>query len=147
MRRKLLCYAFTLLAAGCGAVKEADGPTGVFTAPDEEFKVSASERDPQFNVLSYSERDNPHATIEKNFNVRASARHSYIIFDHTFSTFQCLEEKGRADFGIFLTSGDRMQKVEATRPFLLNGDDVLKVVIDNKAGCEALYLRFAVVKL
>lgn len=146
MSKKLLCFAFILLAAGCSPVEETDGPTGVFTFPEEEFKISQSERGPLYNVVTYQQRDNPHGTIEKTFRVRADARYSYMIFDHTFSTYQCLEDKGRAEFGIFLAGGDRMQKLEATRPFTLSGNDVLKVVVDNKAGCESVYLRFAVIK-
>lgn len=146
MTKKLLCFAFALLAAGCSPVENADGPDGVFVFPEEEFKISQSEREPQYNVLTYQERNNPHGTIEKSFRVRANDRYAYLIFDHTFSTYQCLEDKGRAEYGIFLTSGDRMQKVEPTRPVLLGANDALKVVIDNTAGCESIYLRFAVIK-
>ncbi len=145
MLKKLLCIAVVMSVVACSPAKPKDAG-GVFDAGQEDLKISRDERDPSFNVLSYTQRDETHAVIEKSFYLRVGERATYSLFDYTFQTSQCLEDKGRADYNLFLVSGAGMQKLENTKPFSLAANDVIKVTIDNKAGCKSVYLRFAAVK-
>ncbi len=145
MLKQLLCIAIVLSAVGCGPVvpNEAEG---IFDGGQEELKISASESNPVYNRLSYSEREEPHAVIEKTFVLRSGERERYSLFGYFFESSQCLEDKGRADYGLFLISGSRVVKLEKIQEFTLGANDLIKVSVDNTAGCKTINLSFAAVK-